>query len=69
MTHLIKWLSQRDSRADGLLSIRQLEKNAGCPDSTIRHALKSENPRKIPEKWVKPIEKELKKYGYKQTNC
>lgn len=54
---LIDWLKAHD-----LLSLNRLEQITGMPQNSLHKAIKGVRP--LPEKYVKPLVKELKKYGY-----
>lgn len=58
MDKLLDWIKDHD-----MLSINRLEERAGIPQRVLAKALKGDRP--LPDKYVKPLEKILKKYGYK----
>lgn len=58
MDKLLDWIKDHD-----LISINRLEERAGIPQRSLHKAIKGIRP--LPEKYVKPLIKELKKYGYK----
>lgn len=55
---LTNWLLEND-----LIVINRLEYRAGIPQRVLSKALKGVRP--LPEKYVKPLKKILKEYGYK----
>ena len=55
--NILSWLRERD------ISTLALERNIKAPVGTIRLAIG--NHRALPDKWIKPLETELKKYGFK----
>jgi len=59
---ITKWLNSHP-----LISVNKLEQLTECPQGTIRQALKEIGgvSRKIPDKHLPAIIKELKKYGFK----
>lgn len=58
MDKLLNWLRDHD-----LFSINRLEERAGIPQRVLSKALKGDRP--LPDKYVKPLKKILKEYGYK----
>lgn len=58
MDKILDWIKEHD-----LLSINRLEERAGIPQRSLHKALNGVRP--LPNKYVKPLEKILKKYGYK----
>jgi hypothetical protein len=58
MDKLLDWIREHD-----LLSINRLELRAGVPQRVLQKALQGDRP--LPDKYAKPLIKELKKYGYK----
>jgi hypothetical protein len=57
MDNLLDWINKRD-----LISINRLEERAGIPQRVLSKALKGDRP--LPEKYIKPLQKILKDYGY-----
>jgi hypothetical protein len=55
---IIEWLRDHD-----LLSINRIERRVGIPQRVLAKALKGDRP--LPEKYIRPLIKQLKKYGYK----
>lgn len=58
MDKLLAWIEEHD-----LLSINRLEERAGIPQRSLHKAIKGIRP--LPDKYIKPLKKILKEYGYK----
>jgi hypothetical protein len=58
MDKLLEWIREHD-----LLSINRLEERAGVPQRVLSKALKGDRP--LPKKYIDPLIKQLKKYGYR----
>lgn len=56
--NLTNWLCKND-----LIVINRLEERAGIPQRVLSKALKGDRP--LPDKYIKPLIKILKQYGYK----